>query len=255
MGSKILGLAHDVDRLSIHLGMFAVIFVAYITVPLTCYILLEEAFSELQDLASENPDAALGYVDVVLSRYILYGVMVSVFLIATSLSILMIARRSQGVLGLFGWDLSARIMWLIAFIQAIFCLFSAVLNLMYVFVSVGQLREYLFGLINGSPPPVRESLLYSAVRVMMIVCYMAMGVGMGTVFIIMDIFAGQVGVFRRAKIGFKILSIGAMIYLLEFFFRIPLSIFIMPTGALITFRRLRWVALKVRSYAKTRGKP
>ena len=238
--------------LGITIGLFGLIYLLFIIIPSYFYIQLEDSLDIFRDTVTIDPDTAATMIDEICTNLMIYNVSfsVSILLVGTSLSV--ISFYAGKILEMFDWKTSKKIFYLIGFLLLGVSTLLAILNLVLYFTLAYEMRQYLLEYVaSGTEPSLpKKSLLYLLVSYLVQANYFFIGIVMVIIFTTLDAFSGQIGLFKMAKNSFKFLSIGAFVYIIEMFIGVPISIIIIPVGALLTSRNLRKIEKVIGKYQK-----
>lgn len=254
--SRIELLIRNIRYLSFIVKTLSIVYLLFIFVPSYYYILFEDSLNVFYENVSTNPENAISMIDQICKNLMYYTIAFSISILMMSITIFLITYYSGKILEIFGWKTSKKIFHLIGFTLLAISTTLAILNLALYPTISSDIQMYLLEYATSGEEPSlpQKSLLYVIVSGLVQVNYFLIGVSMIILFTTLDAFSGQIGLFKQAKIGFKFLSIGALIYIIEMFVGMPISIIIIPIAALITSKKLRKIQSKIEKYRRKKQK-
>ena len=249
--SRLIILSEDIKKQGIAIGFFGLAFFLYVLLPLYLYIALEGILENFYNVVESDPEAAERMIGTIIKYLYLYNVSLMLTIGIISILLLAICWFSSKILSAFKWDISSRIIRITGFVLVVLSVVLIVLNSLLTVKMKNAMMEYLIAYAHGENYELKRTLLQSVVSFMFMLTYIAIGVALFIVFIAMDTFSGNIGLFKNIKPCFKALTIGTILYIIEMFIMIPLSIIVIPAASFFTSRRLRKLSLTIKKYKTT----
>lgn len=250
--SGLIILSEDIRKQGIAIGFFGLAFFLYGLLPLYLYIALEGMLENFYDVVESNPEVARGMIDTIIRYLILYNVSLIFSIAIISILIFAICCFSSKILSAFKWDTLSRIVRIMGFGLMALSVILILLNTWLTIRMKISMMEYLTAYTYGENYELKRTLLQSAVSFMFMLVYIAIGVVLFIIFMAMDTFSGNIGLFKNVKPCFKVLTIGAILYIIEMFVMIPLSIIVIPAASFFASRRLKKLSFTIKKYKTTK---